>query len=106
MAKEDQAMVISDGKIQSMGPAASFQLPAGAQVLERTGCTVIPGLVGMHNHLYYTASFAIQVGSQAGLAEPGFFLAELPYSAPRLYLAGGVPAAPLSFNFLKRGVLS
>jgi hypothetical protein len=46
------------------------------------------------------------VGSQAGLAEPGFFLAELPYSAPRIYLAGGVPAAPLSFNFLKRGVLS
>ncbi len=59
-AKENQAIVIADGKIRSIGPAASSQLPAGAQVLERAGYTVIPGLVGMHNHLYYTASFATQ----------------------------------------------
>ncbi|HKV76959.1 MAG TPA: amidohydrolase family protein [Candidatus Sulfotelmatobacter sp.] len=90
MANEDQAVVIASGKILSIGPAASLQRPADAQVLERSGYTVIPGLVGMHNHLYYTASFSAQVGSHGEVAEPGLLLADLSYSAPRLYLAAGV----------------
>jgi len=90
MAKEDQAVIIADGKIRSIGPAASLQPPAGALVLERSGYTVIPGLVGMHNHLYYTASYSVQVGSHGEVAEPGLIIANIPYSAPRLYLAAGV----------------
>src|SRR5713101_5476094 len=88
-AKEDQAIVIANGKIQSIGPAASAQIPQGAQPMERSGYTVIPGLVGMHDHLYYTDSYALQVvGGKIG--EPGLFVAEIPYTAPRLYLAAGV----------------
>ena len=87
--KEDQTLVIADGTIQSIGPSASAQIPSGAQILDRSGYTVIPGLVGMHNHLYYTDSFAVQVGAN-GLAEPGLIIAEIPYTAPRLYLAAGV----------------
>src|ERR1700736_2827737 len=49
-AKEDQAVVIANGKIELIGAAASVQIPPGAQQLERSGYTVIPGLVGMHNH--------------------------------------------------------
>jgi len=87
--KEDQAIVIANGKIQSMGPAASAEIPQGAQRLELSGYTVIPGLVGMHDHLYYTDSYAVQVvGGKIG--EPGLFVAEIPYTAPRLYLAAGV----------------
>jgi hypothetical protein len=87
--KEDQAVVIANGKIQSIGSAASAQKPQGAQVLDRTGYTVIPGLVGMHNHLYYTDSISVQfAGGRIG--EPGLFIAEIPYTAPRLYLAAGV----------------
>src|ERR1700758_1272699 len=59
--KEDQAVVIADGKIQSIGPAASAQTPPGAQVLDRSGYSAIPGLVGMHDHLYYTDSISVQV---------------------------------------------
>ncbi len=88
-AKDDQAIVIADGKIQSIGPAASAQVPPGAQQMERSGYTVIPGLVGMHNHLYYTDSFAVQV-VDGKVGEPGLFIAEIPYTAPRLYLAAGV----------------
>jgi hypothetical protein len=88
-AKEDQAVVIANGKIQSIGPAASAQIPEGAQRLDRSGYTVIPGLVGMHNHLYYTDSFAVQVAG-GKIGEPGLFVAEIPYTAPRLYLAAGV----------------
>jgi hypothetical protein len=88
-AKEDQAVVIANGKIQFIGPAASAQIPDGAQRMERSGYTVIPGLVGMHDHLYYTDSYAVQVvGGTVG--EPGLFIAEIPYTAPRLYLAAGV----------------
>jgi imidazolonepropionase-like amidohydrolase len=89
-AKEDQAIVIADGMIQSIGPASSLQAPAGAKVLDRGGYTAIPGLVGMHDHLYYTDSISVQIGEHGDLAEPGLFVAEIPYTAPRLYLAAGV----------------
>ena len=88
-AKEDQAVVIANGKIKSIGPSASVQAPQGAQQMDRTGYTVIPGLVGMHNHLYYTDSISVQyAGGRIG--QPGLFIAEIPYTAPRLYLAAGV----------------
>ena len=88
-AKEDQAVVIANGKIQSIGPAMSSQIPPGAERMERSGYTVIPGLVGMHNHLYYTDSYAVQV-VDGKVGEPGLLVAEIPYTAPRLYLAAGV----------------
>lgn len=89
-AKEDQAVVIANGKIESIGPAASVQPPSGAQLLDRSGYTVIPGLIGMHNHLYYTASYAVQIGVHGELGEPGLIVAEVAFTAPRLYLAAGV----------------
>jgi len=43
----------------------------------------------MHDHLYYTDSISVQrVGGKIG--EPGLFVAEIPYTAPRLYLGAGV----------------
>lgn len=88
-AKEDQAVVVANGKIESIGPAGSLTIPDGAQKMELSGYTVIPGLVGMHNHMYYTDSYAVQlVGGH--IEEPGLFVAEIPYTAPRLYLAAGV----------------
>jgi imidazolonepropionase-like amidohydrolase len=88
-AKEDQAMVIANGKIRFIGPDESAEIPPGAQRMDRSGYTVIPGLVGMHDHLYYTDSYALQV-VDGKIGEPGVFLAEIPYTAPRLYLAAGV----------------
>jgi amidohydrolase family protein len=96
IAKEDQAVTIANGKIQAIGPAASLQVnqlsgpnSPSPEILDRTGYTVIPGIVGMHDHLYYTDSAAVQ---RAGgrLGEPGLFVMEIPYTAPRLYLAAGV----------------
>jgi hypothetical protein len=43
----------------------------------------------MHDHLYYTDSIAVQV-VDGRVGEPGLFVAEIPYTAPRLYLAAGV----------------
>jgi imidazolonepropionase-like amidohydrolase len=80
-ARDDQSIVISQGKIQSIMPAASMQIPAGANVLDSTGHTVIPGLIGMHDHMYYPAP---KLNGREALYP------EHASSFPRLYLAGGV----------------
>ena len=88
--QEDHAIVVANGKIQAMGPAATVQVPSGAQRFDRAGYTIIPGLVGMHDHLYYTDSISVQRGADGKIGEPGLYVAEIPYTAPRLYLAAGV----------------
>jgi hypothetical protein len=89
-AKEDQTVVVSNGKITALGPTASTQAPAGAQTIDKTGYTVIPGLVGMHNHLYYTNSASYQRDASGKIGEPGLAIIEVPFTGPRLYLASGV----------------
>ncbi|MFZ0638380.1 MAG: amidohydrolase family protein [Candidatus Acidiferrales bacterium] len=79
-ARADQTIIISGGKIQSIGDSASTAAPAGAQVLDLTGKTVIPGLVGMHEHMFYPA------GGRTAVA----LYNEMGFSFPRLYLACGV----------------
>lgn len=74
--RQDQTIVIRDGRIAEVGAAASVAAPAGAPVMDLTGKTVIPGIVGMHDHLFYNAAG----GRSAGLA----------FSGPRLYLGSGV----------------
>ena len=76
--REDQTVVVSGGKIQSIEPGATAKAPAGAQVLDLTGYTVLPGLVGMHNHLFFPMGGSPPMYSNMG----GSF--------PRLYLALGV----------------
>lgn len=87
--RTDQTVVITDGRIAAVGPAASTAIPSGALVRDYPGYSVLPGLVGMHDHLFYTASRDTQRNSPGGM-EPGFVVNEIPYSAPRLYLAAGV----------------
>jgi imidazolonepropionase-like amidohydrolase len=75
-AVEDQTLVLSAGKIASVAAAATAKIPKTAQVLDLSGYTVIPGLVGMHEHLFYPIGDGIY--------------GEMGFSFPRLYLAGGV----------------
>ncbi|WP_245536222.1 hypothetical protein [Terriglobus roseus] len=48
---QDQTIVIDNGTIRSIGADAAA--PAGAEVFDLAGYTVLPGLVGMHDHIYY-----------------------------------------------------
>src|SRR5437763_16722334 len=50
--REDQTLIIRDGNILALGPARSTRVPDGAQVMDLTGKSVIPGLVMMHEHLH------------------------------------------------------
>src|SRR4249919_2830676 len=47
---EDQTIILAGGKIQSIAPSTNATVPANAQTLDLKGYTVLPGLVGMHNH--------------------------------------------------------
>lgn len=86
-AQDDRTVVLRDGKIAAIADAAA-PLPAGARVIDLSGDSVIPGLVGMHDHLMYTAS--INIDEDGKIPPPGFLVTELAFSAPRLYLASGV----------------
>lgn len=44
-------ILISNGRIERIGPAASLKIPAGATRIDVAGKTIIPGLVNAHGHL-------------------------------------------------------
>ncbi|HUP20022.1 MAG TPA: amidohydrolase family protein [Gemmatimonadota bacterium] len=74
-AEADRTIVLRDGRIEAVGAAGEVAVPEDAEVLDLAGHTVIPGIVGLHDHTFYTTS-----GRRA----------QLTWSAPRLYLASGV----------------
>lgn len=48
---ERQTVIVQDGRIAAMGPAASVAVPAGAQRIDGRGKYLIPGLAEMHAHI-------------------------------------------------------
>ena len=85
---EDQTVVIANGKIQAVGRSATVRVPASARVLDLAGHTVMPGMVGMHNHTYQY--FGWRAGVSWGYYDGMPRWVQLQHSAPRLYLASGV----------------
>ena len=85
----DQTIIMVNGRITTIGLTATTRVPQGAEVHDYPGFSVIPGIVGMHDHLYYSASNSLQRGT-GHILEPGVLVNEIAYSAPRLYLAAGV----------------
>ena len=77
-AMEDQIILIDGGQIKSIGPAATTKIPEETRILNLTGYTVMPGLVGMHDHMFFPMGGTPPMYSNMG------------FSFPRLYLALGV----------------
>lgn len=84
-ALEDQTVLLRDGRIAAVGPASSISVPDDADRHDLGGHTVIPGMVGMHDHLFYTSAGGRRV--------------QLGYSAPRLYLGSGVTTIRTTGSF-------
>ncbi|MBY0493807.1 MAG: amidohydrolase family protein [Cyanobacteria bacterium] len=74
--RENQTLILNNGIISAIGSSASTGVPAGARTIDLTGKSVIPGLVMVHEHLYYPNG-------------PGVY-GQLGESFSRLYLSGGV----------------
>jgi imidazolonepropionase-like amidohydrolase len=45
-------VLVHDGAIAAVGPAASIHAPVGAQRVELPGATLTPGLIDLHSHLF------------------------------------------------------
>jgi len=90
--RDDQTILIRDGRIAAVGGAAGVQVPANAQVMDLTGKSVIPGLVMVHEHLFYPTG-------------PGVY-GNLVESFTKLYLAGGVTSMRTGGNMNGYGELA
>ena len=91
-ARTEQTLVIRDGRIAQLGDAARVQVPADAVIMDLTGKSVMPGLVMVHEHLYYPPG-------------PGVY-GNLTESFSRLYLAGGVTSMRTGGNMNGYGELA
>jgi enamidase len=75
-ARDRQTVILRSGLIAEIGDSARIATPAGAEVIDLAGKSLIPGLVMLHEHFYYPTG-------------PGVY-GQLGESFTRLYLAGGV----------------
>ena len=75
-SRDSQTVVIQAERITAVGDTKAVPIPAGAKVLDLGGRTVLPGFVGMHDHLFYQVASNRVYPSQESFA--------------MLYLAAGV----------------
>ena len=86
-ALPDRNITIEGGKISAISDGRDEPQNDGTTVLNLRGYCVMPGIVGMHNHLDYVAR--PNPGADGTFEGPALFL-QMSFSAPRLYLANGV----------------
>jgi imidazolonepropionase-like amidohydrolase len=85
--QQDENIVIERGKITSVEASSDVPATQSVTVLDLRGYTVMPGIVGMHNHLFYIARPNFK--ADRSWDEP-LLVPQMTFSAPRLYLAAGV----------------
>lgn len=78
--QEDQAIVIESGKITYVGPRAERPNLPTAKVIDLSGRTVFPGMVGMHEHMF----------TMAAIPSRQHLLVQQSTAFPLMYLASGV----------------
>jgi imidazolonepropionase-like amidohydrolase len=80
-AVADSAMIVNNGRIEWVGPAAQLKAPAGAETIDLKGKYVMPGLINLHGH----------VGNVIDLTQdPKFFTKENVEKNLRNYASYGV----------------
>ena len=110
----DSVVVIRDGRIASAGTREATAVPAGAEVIDVTGKTIIPGLVNLHVHyrggpaeierqFQTQLSYGVTTGRSIGSDSPEAvaFLLEANAGRPgftRAYTAGLGFSHPNGFN--------
>jgi imidazolonepropionase-like amidohydrolase len=79
-ARDDQTIVVRDGRIAAVGKSGVVEIPKDSRIRDLTGRTVLPGLVGMHEHLFY------QIERQGSAP----LVTTAPEAFAKLYLSAGV----------------
>jgi imidazolonepropionase-like amidohydrolase len=80
-ARANQTILLRNGLIEAIGDADKLTVPHDFSFQDLPNYTVIPGLVGMHEHLFYPSGGGAPIYIEHAL------------SFPRLYLASGVTTA-------------
>lgn len=78
-ARENQTVIFENGVITQIDNTSQITYPADYTTIDGTGKTLIPGLVMLHEHIFYPKPF-----------DGVFSVAQMTFIFPRLYLAGGV----------------
>ena len=109
----DSVVVVRDGRIESAGPRDATPVPEGAETLDVTGKTIIPGLVNLHVHyregpeelerqfrsqLHYGVTTARSIGSDTPERVAYLLGTAGRADAPRTYTAGMGFSYPGGFN--------
>lgn len=77
-ARADQTVLVIKGRFAGIGNNGSVNFPAAAKTIDCSGKTIIPGMIMMHEHMFYGESL------------PPFYIGlAMPMTFPKLYLAGG-----------------
>ena len=109
----DSVVVVRDGRIVSAGPRDTTPVPAGAETLDVTGKTIMPGLVNLHVHyregpeeierqfrsqLHYGVTTSRSIGSDSPERVAHLLESAGRSDAPRTYTAGLGFSYPGGFN--------
>lgn len=84
--EEDMTLLIDGAKISALLPPGS-PVPPAYRILDGSGETALPGIVGMHDHMFYIARPNLDA---SGHSDDPLDIPQMTFSAPRLYLASGV----------------
>ena len=112
---EEGVVVITDGRIRTVGPRSAVTVPSGTQIIDVVGKTIMPGIINAHGHVgdtlglegghYNTDNLLRQLGlyarygvttvnSLGGDEEQGFALRNKQFDQDldraRIYVAGSV----------------
>lgn len=83
---EDATLLLDGAKIAALQPGIA-PVPSGYRTIDGSGETAMPGIVGMHNHMFYIARPNLD---SSGHSDDPVLVPQMTFSAPRLYLANGV----------------
>lgn len=110
---DDSVVVVRDGRIESAGPRDATPVPEGAETLDVSGKTIMPGLVNLHVHyregpeemerqfrsqLHYGVTTARSIGSDSPERVAHLLASAGRSDAPRTYTAGTGFSYPGGFN--------
>ena len=77
--KYNQDVLLRNNTISAIGNTGKISLPENAKTIDATGKTVIPGLIMLHEHLFYAKPY-----------DGNYKATHMANTFPQLYLAGGV----------------
>jgi imidazolonepropionase-like amidohydrolase len=65
--RHDQMVIIHGNRIESVGDAASARIPAGANLIDLSKATLLPGLIDSHTHIFLQGEDPAQGGYDANI---------------------------------------